>query len=173
MAKIERVKDDDVLDIDNLIEGYSKRVKDGDDSILDTNEESIKENQKEKMQKKSSSGRNSKYSGPLTIYLDEYEGSDYSIDILQFKDFIDDLGLNGVTFEMLFDNIEEYNKETGNDDITVSKTKNKLYQMNALNTISLTTIRDIARMLGYEMKFAFEPVITDDIFENTTDINDI
>lgn len=166
---IKRVNDDDILDINNLIQKYDKRVAEGDDTPLTTDPKILKE---EKKTVKTNT-RNSKYSGPLKLYLDEFEIDEYGEDIIEFKEFFDSLGDDGVTYEDLFDRIEKYNEETGMDDITVSKTKSKLYQMNALNTISLATIRDISHVLGYELKFKFRPILTDEIFESTKSLKDI
>ena len=171
-GNLKRVNPKDILNIDKTIDAYNKRVDKGDDSVLETNMDTIKKENK-KTKSTVSTGRNSKYSGPLSIYLDEFEISHYSQDILQFRDFFDGLGDTGVTYEYLFEKIEEYNTQTGNKDITVSKIKSKLYQMNALNTISLATIRDIARMLGYEMEFKFDPVITEEIFDNQINLKDM
>jgi|SRR5699024_2781257 len=173
-GKLKTLKNEDVLDIGKVIEGYEDRISKGDNSIISTDIDSIKEEKKESSKgTKRPVGRNSKYSGPLQIQLDEFDLDDYSDDIWQFKEFFDGLGNKGVTFEYLFSQIEKYNKETGKKDVTVSKIKSKLYQMNSLNTISLVTIRDISRMLGYSMHFEFTPLIKEDMFDGNKDLKDL
>ncbi len=96
------------------------------------------------------------YTGPLQVFtLNEFKFPEgYSPLILTFKEFIEKLGADGVTFEDLFTEAEKAYQEKGIQEAEVSKIKQKFAAINNKNTLTFKTIELIAGLLGYE------PVVT-------------
>lgn len=98
------------------------------------------------------------YTGPLQVFtLNEFKFPEgYSPVILTFKEFIDKLGADGVTFEDLFTEAEKAYQEKGIQEAEVSKIKQKFAAINNKNTLTFKTIELIAGLLGYEPVISFK-----------------
>lgn len=160
---------DEILDIENLIDKHNENK-----DLLVANEKEIDIFRKKNENKIKNNGSSlKKYTGKLNLLLTEHPLEEYPNEILMLKTFIDSLGDQGVTFENLFENIKNYNEETGNDDITPKKLKLKFYQMNELKRLSLETLSQIAMITGYELNIEFIPNDNSDFFESSIDIERI
>ena len=98
------------------------------------------------------------YTGPLQVFtLNEFKFPEgYSPVILTFKEFIEKLGADGVTFEDLFTEAEKAYQEKGIQEAEVSKIKQKFAAINNKNTLTFKTIELIAGLLGYEPVISFK-----------------
>ena len=97
------------------------------------------------------------YTGPLRVFtLNSFKFPEgYSPVILAFKDFLDKLGEDGVTFEYLFAEADKAYRERGVGEAEVSKIKQKFAAINNKNTLTLKTIELICGLLGYEPVISF------------------
>ena len=120
--------------------------------------------------------KNARYTGPITVFLEnEYKFPDgYDPEILEFKEFIDELGRNGVTFETLFKNAEDYVDRTGNKEFEPDRIRHKFFQINSKNTLTLKWIKNIAGLLGYNVELHFlgrdGTVSEGSMFSSTTEL---
>ena len=97
------------------------------------------------------------YTGPLQVFtLNEFKFPEgYSPTILAFKEFLEQLGREGVTFEHLFAEAEKA-YESGVSEAEVSKIKQKFAAINGKNTLTLKTMELIVGLLGYKVAISFE-----------------
>lgn len=112
--------------------------------------------------------KNIVFTGPLKVLTDEgYRFPDgYSKEVLEFKEFIDGLGRDGMTFEDL---LEEANKQykAGRLEVEPEKIKQKFHHMRTKNIISMKSAKIIADLLGYEVNMVFNRKV------NISDGNDL
>ncbi len=116
------------------------------------------------------------YTGPLQVFtLNEFKFPEgYSPIILTFKEFIEKLGSDGVTFEDLFTEAEKAYQERGIQEAEVSKIKQKFAAINNKNTLTFKTIELIAGLLGYEPVISFKrtSVPTIELSDNIQSLDD-
>lgn len=104
---------------------------------------------------------NKKYSGRLKINL--LPGMEYSEMTKEFIDFINVLGSEGYTFEMLFGELEKNNPDENN---VSSKLKSSIDKIIKKDKLTWKTMTAITESLGMELEVEF---IKDEVYEN--DIN--
>ena len=155
------------LNLDDLVKGLSEKV------IKPISED---REEKDKKKRKPSIGRFTRYTGKLQIFLEnEFLFPDgYDKEIIQFKEFFDDLGDKGYTFEQFFDKIELRNAK-GEKEVTVDKIKNTFLRVNTKNTLTLKWIRNIADIMGYDVDLVFTKRSEDvgqELFMNETELDD-
>lgn len=149
-------------EVDDLLAGLpveDPKVKE--ESVVFKKETSESTKVKEKRGRKVGSsieGQVVSYTGPLQVFtLNEFKFPEgYSPVILTFKEFIEKLGADGVTFEDLFTEAEKAYQEKGIQEAEVSKIKQKFAAINNKNTLTFKTIELIAGLLGYEPVISFK-----------------
>lgn len=114
------------------------------------------------------------YTGRLQVFtLNEFKFPDgYDETILTFKEFLEQLGREGVTFEQLFEAADKA-YQNGVLEAEVSKLKQKFAAINNRNTLTLKTIDLICSLLGYKTIISFERASVDTLnLEVTQDLGE-
>ena len=114
------------------------------------------------------------YTGPLQVFtVNGFKFPEgYSSTVLAFKEFIDRLGSDGVTFEYLFAEADKAFK-AGVAEAEVSKIKQKFTAINSRNVLTLKSMELICGLLGYEPTISFVKKAVDpmNLEENTQQLD--